>query len=93
MQQGNLGFSNIIKVDPGGTVFTRGFSLETKHTVGRKNTVGQLIEKHVVMMLFMAMIMYIGIMYVTSRPKQFCTYYYYPTLRALLCLPLYVLSI
>ena len=66
----------MIKVDPGPIVFTRGFSLEQKHTVGKQITVGQLIEKHIVMMIFKKMIMYIGIMSKTSRPTPACIYYY-----------------
>jgi hypothetical protein len=38
--------------------------------VGGKIIVGQLIEKRIVMMLFMAIIMYIGITPVISRPKN-----------------------
>ena len=69
LQQGIFGLINMIKVDPGAIVFTRGFSLETKHTVGKQITVGQLIEKRIVMTLFMSMIMYIGITSVTSSLK------------------------
>ena len=49
--------------------FTRGFSLERKHTVGKQITVEQLIEKRIVMMIYKATIMNIGITSVTSRPK------------------------
>ena len=51
----------MIKIDPGAIVFTRGFSLERKDTVGKQSTIEQLIEKHIVMTIFKAMIMYIGI--------------------------------
>ena len=37
--------NNMIKIDPGAILFTRGFSLERKHTVGKQITVEQLIEK------------------------------------------------
>ena len=59
----------MVKIDPGAIVFTRGFSLERKHTVGKQITVEQLIEKRKVMKISKAMIMNIGIMSVTSRPK------------------------
>ena len=39
----------MIKIDPGAIVFTRGFSLKRKHTVGKQITVEQLIEKRKVM--------------------------------------------
>ena len=48
----------MIKVNPGPIVFTGGFSLEQKHTVGKQITIGQLIEKQIVMMIFKAIIMY-----------------------------------
>ena len=54
---------------PGGIGFTRGFSLERKHTVGKQITIEQLIEKRIVMIISKAMIMNIGITSVTSRPK------------------------
>ena len=49
---------------PGGIGFTRGFSLERKHTVGEHIIVEQLIEKCKVVKISKAMIMYIGIMFV-----------------------------
>ena len=57
MQQGILGVlvyrseNNMIKDRPGAIVFTRGFSLERKHTVGKQITVEQLIEKRIVIMV------------------------------------------
>ena len=56
----------MIKIDPRAIVLTRGFSLERMHTVGKKITVEQLIEKRIVMMISKSMIMYIGI---TVRDK------------------------
>ena len=44
----------MIKVDPRAIVFTRGVSLETIHTTGKEITIGQLIKKGIVMMVFMA---------------------------------------
>ena len=61
---------------PGAILFTRSFSLERKHTVGKQITVEELIEKHIVIMIFKAMIMNIGIMPVTSKPTPTCIYYY-----------------
>ena len=73
----------MMKIDPGAIGFTSGFSQEHKYsTVGEQITVEQLIEKSIVMRL-LGMIMYIGITSVTSRPKQFCIYYYYSTHRPL----------
>ena len=54
---------------PGGIGFTRGFSLERKHTMGEQITAEQLIEKGKVMTISKAMIMNIGITSVSSRPK------------------------
>ena len=51
LQQGIFGFlvfrseNNMIKIDSGAKVFTRGFSLERTHTVGKQITGEQLIEK------------------------------------------------
>ena len=59
----------MVKVDSGAIVFTRGFSLERMHTVGRQIIVEQLIEERKVMTISKAMIMNIGITSVTSRPK------------------------
>ena len=73
----------MIKIDPGALVFTRGFSLERKHTVGKQITVEQLIETCKVMKISKAMIMNIGITSVTSRPTPACIYYYYSTHRPL----------
>ena len=73
----------MIKIDPGAIVFTRGFSLERTHTVGKQITVEQLIEKCKVMTISKAMIMNIGITSVTSRPTPACIYYYYSTHRPL----------
>ena len=39
----------MIKIDPGALVFTRGFSLERKHTVGKQIIVEQLIELQIIM--------------------------------------------
>ena len=55
------------KIDPGAIGFTRGFSLERKHTMAEQITVEQLIEKRRVMMTSKAMIMNIGITSVSSR--------------------------
>ena len=73
----------MIKLDPGGIVFTRGFSL--KHiwnTVGAKTTVGQFIEKRIVMTIH-GNGLHIGITSVTSRPTPAYIYYYYSTHRPL----------
>ena len=35
----------MIKIDPGAIVFTRGFSLERTHTVGKQITIEKLIKK------------------------------------------------
>jgi hypothetical protein len=67
----------MMKIDPGAIVFTRGFSLERTHTVGKQITVEQLIEKRIVMTISKAMIINIGITSVTSRPTPACIYYYY----------------
>ena len=40
---------NMMKIDPGAIGFTRGLSLEIKHTVGKQINVEQLIEKCIVM--------------------------------------------
>ena len=71
----------MIKIHLGAIVFTRGFSLETKHMVGKQITVEQLIEKRIVMTISKAMIMYIGITSETSRNTPACVYYYYSTHR------------
>ena len=47
----------MIKIDPGAIGFTRGFSLERKHTVGEQITLEQLIKKRKVMTISKAMIM------------------------------------
>ena len=73
----------MIKVDLGAIVFTRGFSLERTHTMGKQITVEQLIEKCIVMMISKAMIMNIGITFMTSRPTPACIYNYYSTHRLL----------
>ena len=73
----------MIKIYPGAIVFTRGFFLERKHTVGKNFTVEQLVGKHIVMKITKAMIMYIGIMSETSRSTPACIYYYYSTHRPL----------
>ena len=39
----------MIKIDPVAIVFTRGFSLERKLTVGKQITGEKLIEKHEIM--------------------------------------------
>ena len=49
--------------------FSRCFSHERKHTVGKQITVEQLTEKCKVMTIYKAMIMNIGITSVTTRPK------------------------
>ena len=59
--------NNMIEIDPGAIVFTRGFSLERTHTVGQHITIEQLIEKRKVMTISKAIIMNIGITIVTSR--------------------------
>src|SRR3989337_2264918 len=51
--------------------------------MGRQITVGQLIEKQIIMTISKAMIMYIGITSKTSRPTPACIYYYYSTHRPL----------
>ena len=52
LQQGIFGFcrseNNMIRIDPGAIIFSRGFSLERKHTVGKQITVEQLIELSIV---------------------------------------------
>ena len=71
----------MMRIDPGAIVFTRGFTLERKHKVGKQITVEKLIEKRIVMKLSKAMIMYIGMTSMTSRPTPACIYYYYSTHR------------
>ena len=66
--------NNMIKIDLGAIVFTRGFSLERKHTVGKQITVEQLIEKRKVMTISKALILNIGIMSVSSRLTPVCIY-------------------
>ena len=56
-------------MDPRAIGFTRGFSLEIKHTVDKQINVEQLIEKHIVMTISKVMIMNIGIASMSSRPK------------------------
>jgi hypothetical protein len=73
----------MIKIDPRAIVFTRGFSLERMHTVGKQIIVEQLIEMRIVMTISKALIMNIGIMSMTSRPTPVCIYYYYSTHRPL----------
>ena len=73
----------MMRIDPGAIVFTRGFSLERTHIVGKQIIVEKLIEKHKVMTISKAMIMHIGIKSVTSRPTSGCIYYYYSTHRLL----------
>ena len=51
-------------------------------TVGEQIAAEQLIEKRKVLTISKTMIMNIGIMSVSSRPK-FCIYYYYSTHRPL----------
>ena len=71
-------------MDPGAIGFTSGFSQDSiSITVGEQITAEQLIEKCIVMKISKAMIMNIGITSVSSRPKQFCLYYYYSTNRPL----------
>ena len=61
---------DMMRIDPGAIGFTSGFSREHKFsTVGEQITVEKLIELSIVMMTSKAMIMNIGIMFVTSRPK------------------------
>ena len=69
----------MIKIDSGIIIFTIGFSLEQKADGGYQITVGQLIEKHIVMTISKVMIMYIGIMSDTSRLTPASIYYYYST--------------
>ena len=64
---------------PGAIGFTRGFSLERKHMMGKQMIVEQLIEKHKVMKMPKAMIVNTDIMSVTSRLTPACIYYYYST--------------
>ena len=66
----------MIKIDPGAIVFTRGFSRERKHTVGKQITVEQLIEKRIVMTISKEIIMNICIASMTSRPTPTYIYYY-----------------
>ena len=73
----------MVEIDPRAIVFTRGFSLERKHTVGKQITIEQLVENHKVMTISKAMIMNIGITSVSSRPTPACIYYYYSTHRPL----------
>ena len=62
--------------------------MKANNMVGEQITVEQLIEKREVMMIFMAMITYIGIMSVSSRPTPAYIYYYYYTHRLLSCMHL-----
>ena len=64
------------KIDLGATGFTRGFSKVKFITVGEQITAEKLIEKRKVMMISKAMIMNIGITFMSCRPKRFCIYYY-----------------
>ena len=50
-----------------------------QHTAGKQITLGQLIEKQIIMTISKAMIMYIGITSKISRPTLACIYYYYST--------------
>ena len=57
----------MMRIDPGAIGFTSGFSQEHKYSmVGEQITVEQLIEKRIVMTISKAMIMNIGIMFVSS---------------------------
>ena len=51
--------------------------------VGEQITAEQLIEKNIIMMTSKAVIMNIGIMFLSSRPIPACIYYYYSTHRPL----------
>ena len=42
---------DMMRIDPGAIGFTRGFSLERKHTVREQITIEQLIEKRKVMIV------------------------------------------
>ena len=53
------------------------------NTVGEKVTAEQLIEECIIMTIFKAMIMNIGITSVSSRPTPAYIYYYYTTHRSL----------
>ena len=55
--------------------------------MGKQNTIGQLIEKQIIMTISKEMIMYIGIMSETSRPTPACTYYYMLRLELALVFP------
>ena len=57
------------KIDPGAADFISGLSREKLDKVGKQITVGQLIEKQIIIMtISKAMIMYIGITYKINRP-------------------------
>ena len=51
--------------------------------MGTQITVGQLIEKRIIMMISKEMVMYIGIMSKISRSTPVCIYYYYHTSTAI----------
>ena len=73
----------MMRIDPGAIGFTSGFSREKLHSVGEQITVGQLIEKQIIMKISKAMIMYIGITSKIRTPTLACIYYYYSTHRLL----------
>jgi len=57
--------------------------MKGNNTVGEQITVEQLIEKRKVMTIAKAMIMHIGITFVSSRSTAACIYCYYSTHRPL----------
>ena len=66
--------ANMIRDRPGGHSFTSGFSQDSiSITVGEQITAEQLIEKRIVMKIYKAMIMNIGITSVSSRSKTSMT--------------------
>ena len=76
MQQGILRFLIYDLDRPGGHSFHQRLLSRKQHTVGKQITVGQLIEKQIIITISKAMIMYIGITSETSRPTPACIYYY-----------------
>ena len=66
----------MIKDRPGAIGFTSGFSQDSiSITVGEQITAEQLIEKRIVMIISKAMIMSIGITFVSTRPTPASIYY------------------
>ena len=69
----------MVKIDPMAIGFTKGFFLEENIRWVNKLNIEQLIKKRVVMTISKAMIMNIGIMFMTSRLTLVYIYYYYST--------------